>query len=139
MQKHVNLVDLVKSFPTNIFLQHLASIQQRTSLTKFDHLDEKSGKGSISNFSTKVGGTTAGTAEKYFWAGSPPAGMPPKAVPQNLIDDMKANVWGDMKDGMVKVNGSFFFVEQRSCGSQMAAAFSPTMALTPKPPSKMIG
>ena len=29
VQKHVNLVDLVKSFPTNIFLQNLASIQQR--------------------------------------------------------------------------------------------------------------
>ena len=57
MQKHVNLVhavDLVKSFPTNIFLQNLASIQQRTSLIKFDHLDEKSEEGSISNLSTKV-------------------------------------------------------------------------------------
>ena len=42
MQKHVNLVDLVKSFPTNIFLQNLASIQPRTSLIKFDHLAEKS-------------------------------------------------------------------------------------------------
>ena len=31
MQKHVNFVDLVKSFPTNIFLQNLASIQPRTS------------------------------------------------------------------------------------------------------------
>ena len=31
MQKHVNLVDLVKSFPTNIFLQKSASIQPRTS------------------------------------------------------------------------------------------------------------
>ena len=40
VQKHVNLVDLVKSFPTKIFLQNLASIQQRT--IKFDHLDEKS-------------------------------------------------------------------------------------------------
>ena len=54
MQKHVNLVDLVKSFPTNIFLQNLASIQKRTSLIKFDHLAEKSEKGSISNLSTKV-------------------------------------------------------------------------------------
>ena len=27
VQKHVNLVDLVKSFPTNIYLQNLASIQ----------------------------------------------------------------------------------------------------------------
>ena len=54
MQKHVNLVDLVKSFPTNIFLQNLASIKQRTSLEKFDNLDEKSEQGSLSNLSTKV-------------------------------------------------------------------------------------
>ena len=54
MQKHVNLVDLVKSFPTNIYLQNLASIQKRTGPVKFAHLAEKSGKGSISNLSTKV-------------------------------------------------------------------------------------
>ena len=54
MQKHVNLVDLVKSFPTNIFLQNLVSIQRRTSTLKFAHLAEKSEKGSISNLSTKV-------------------------------------------------------------------------------------
>ena len=57
MQKHVNLEDLVKSFPTNIFLQNLASLQKRTSPIKFDHLAEKSNiiiKGSISNLSTKV-------------------------------------------------------------------------------------
>ena len=53
MQKHVNLVDLVKSFPTNIFLQNLASIQKRTSPIKFAHLAEKSEKGSMSNLSTK--------------------------------------------------------------------------------------
>ena len=53
MQKHVNLVDLVKSFPTNIYLQNLASIQ-RASPVKFAHLAEKSGKGSISNLSTKA-------------------------------------------------------------------------------------
>ena len=56
MQKHVNLVDLVKSFPTNIYLQNLASIQKRTSPVKFANLAEKSGKGSISNLSTKVPG-----------------------------------------------------------------------------------
>ena len=56
MQKHVNLVDLVKSFPTNIYLQNLASMQKRTSPLKFAHLAEKSGKGSISNLSTKVHG-----------------------------------------------------------------------------------
>ena len=53
MQKHVNLVDLVKSFSTNIFLQNLASIQKRTSPVKFAHLAEKSENGSISNLSTK--------------------------------------------------------------------------------------
>ena len=54
MQKHVNLVDLVKSFPTNIYLQNLASIQEKTSPVKFAHLGEKSENGSISNLSTKV-------------------------------------------------------------------------------------
>ena len=54
VQKHVNLVDLVKSFPTNIYLQNLASIQKRTSPIKFAHLAEKSEKGSISNLSTKA-------------------------------------------------------------------------------------
>ena len=54
MQTHVNLVDLVMSFPMNIFLQNLASIQQRTRPIKFAHLAEKSEKGSISNLSTKA-------------------------------------------------------------------------------------
>ena len=54
MQKHANLVDLVKSFPTNIYLQNLASIQKRTSPVKFAHLAEKSENGSISNLSTKA-------------------------------------------------------------------------------------
>ena len=35
VQKFVNLVDLVKSFPTSFFLQNLASIQPRTSPLKF--------------------------------------------------------------------------------------------------------
>ena len=35
MQKRVNLVDLVKSFQTTIYLQNSASIQPRTSLSKF--------------------------------------------------------------------------------------------------------
>ena len=34
MQKHANIVDLVKSVPTNIFLQNLVSIQPRTSPPK---------------------------------------------------------------------------------------------------------
>ena len=59
MQKHVNLGDLVKSFPTNFFLKNLASIQQRTSPIKFDHLAEKSEYGSISNHSTKAGAAAA--------------------------------------------------------------------------------
>ena len=54
VQKHVNLVDLVKSFPTTIFMLKLASIQKRASPIKFAHLAEKSEKGSISNLSTKV-------------------------------------------------------------------------------------
>ena len=54
VQKYANLVDLVKSFPTSIYLQNLASIQKRTSPVKFAHLAEKSEKGSISNLSTKV-------------------------------------------------------------------------------------
>ena len=64
MQKHVNLVDLVKSFPTNIYLQNLASIQKRTSPVKFAHLAEKSENGSISNLSTKVPGRA--TIESSF-------------------------------------------------------------------------
>ena len=52
MQTYVSIVDLVKSFPTNIFLQNLASIQKRTSPIKLAHLAEKSEKGSISNLST---------------------------------------------------------------------------------------
>ena len=63
MQKHVNLVDLVKSFPTNIYLQNLASIQKRTSPVKFAHLAEKSEKCSISNLSTKAPTPAAGNVE----------------------------------------------------------------------------
>ena len=35
VQKYANLVDRVKSFPTSIYLQKSASIQPRTSLSKF--------------------------------------------------------------------------------------------------------
>ena len=35
VQRYVNLVDPVKSFPTSIYLQQSASIQPRTSLSKF--------------------------------------------------------------------------------------------------------
>ena len=71
MQKHVNLVDLIKSFPTNIFLQNLASIQKRTSPIKFAHLAEKSENGSISNLSTKAG------AARFGGAWSPPRAPAP--------------------------------------------------------------
>ena len=50
----MHCVDLGESFPTNIYLQKSASIQKRTSPVKSAHLAEKSGKGSISNLSTKV-------------------------------------------------------------------------------------
>ena len=52
--KGVHCVDLGESFQTHILLQNLASIQKRTSSIKFDHLAEKSEKGSISNLSTKA-------------------------------------------------------------------------------------
>ena len=62
MQKRVNLVDLGESFPTNIYLQNLASIQKRTSPIQFAHLAEKSEKGSISNLSTKARAPAGGEA-----------------------------------------------------------------------------
>ena len=52
VQKHVNLIDLVKSFPTNINLQNLASIQKRTSPVTFAHLAEKSGNHSMVRYRT---------------------------------------------------------------------------------------
>ena len=67
MQSNSNLIDLVKSFPTNIYLQNLASIQKRTSPVKFTHLAEKSRKGSISNVSTKAM-TAAGRAAALAFA-----------------------------------------------------------------------
>ena len=75
MQKHVNLVDPVKSFPTNIFLQNLASIQKRTSPIKFAHLAEKSEKGSISNLSTKAAVARASTPP--IRSAAPPCADPP--------------------------------------------------------------
>ena len=68
MQKHTNLVDLVKSFPTNILLQNLASIQKRTSPIKFAHLAEKSKKGSISNLSTQARTPPRTAAPSASWA-----------------------------------------------------------------------
>ena len=77
MQKHVNLVDLVKSFPTNIFLQNLASIQKRTSPIKFALLAEKSDKGSISNLSTKPETLAEGLGQEKIWAADVFPGLPP--------------------------------------------------------------
>ena len=78
-KKHVNLVDLVKSFPTNIYLQNLASIQKRTSPVKFAHLAEKSGKGSISNLSTKAAPASASRSPRAPSARAsrapPPSGL----------------------------------------------------------------
>ena len=56
VQKHVNLVDLVKSFPTNIVHSFLAKFGVDTAEnepSKFDHFAEKSESNSISNLSTK--------------------------------------------------------------------------------------
>ena len=69
MHERVNLVDLVKSFPTNIYLQNLASIQKRKSPIKFAHLAEKSGKGSISNLSTKADAGRSRPAAGRTWRG----------------------------------------------------------------------
>ena len=66
MQKHVNLVDLVKSFPTNIDLQNLASIQKKTSPIKFAHLAEESDNGSVSNLSTKSPTVQEQVVATYF-------------------------------------------------------------------------
>ena len=54
MQKYVNLVDLVKSFPTSIYLQKSASIQPRTSLSKFG--------GTFNSFFIRL-------LNEVFWAG----------------------------------------------------------------------
>ena len=84
MQKHVNLVDLVKSFPTHILLQNLASIQKRTSPIKFAHLAEKSENDSISNLSTKARAARARAAR----AGRPPSSpSPPKKINVNNETD----------------------------------------------------
>ena len=84
MQKYVNLVDLVKSFPTNIFLQNLASIQKRTNPLKFAHLAEKSEQGSTSNRSTKAGGGEPDAPRGRDGAGGLARGRPGGLLPRNL-------------------------------------------------------
>ena len=83
VQKHANLVDLVKSFPTNIYLQNLASIQKRTSPVKFAHLVEKSGKGSIPNLSTKVDPHHAGRSRSA--SANPPGAWAPAESPASPV------------------------------------------------------
>ena len=58
MQKHVNLVDLVKSFPTSIFLQNLASIQQNepSGILEFGKSDSISESNSHGNPGFEVRG-----------------------------------------------------------------------------------
>ena len=90
MQKHVNLVDLVKSFPPNIYLQNLASIQKRTSPVKFAHLAEKSGKGSISNLLTKASTAAASGAAAPAAAAASTAG--PAAAASTADAGAKAKV-----------------------------------------------
>ena len=87
MQKHLNLVDLVKSFPTNIFLQNLASIQKRTSPVKFAHLAEKSGKGSISNLSTKAARALRGRPRGKPAGGGRPSSTPEEERNHGIIPD----------------------------------------------------
>ena len=59
MQRIANLVDLEKCFQMSIWLQESASIQARTSPSKFDDFADdlagKSRKTSVSNSSTKQG------------------------------------------------------------------------------------
>jgi hypothetical protein len=92
VQKHVNLVDLVKSFPTNIYLQKSASIQPRTSPIKFAHLVEKSEKGSISNLSTKVSPPNRKAVGRFSGDGHCEKGKcfhPPRgALPSPLRDSL---------------------------------------------------
>ena len=54
VQKHVNLVDLVKSFPTNIYLQNLASIQPRTSPKKFESSSSREFELKLWNFKALI-------------------------------------------------------------------------------------
>ena len=93
MQKHVNLVDLVKSFPTNILLQNLASIQKRPNPIKFAHLAEKSEKGWISNLSTKAASVIGTTA-----ALTAPAAA---AIAANATRMLGTSAWSADKDKIV--------------------------------------
>ena len=95
MQKHVNLVDLVKSFPTNIYLQNLASIQKRTSPVKFAHLAEKSGNGSISNLSTKAGNAVLGRPRNGAGRAAQGAHAPGEARVRALVERFDIEPYSD--------------------------------------------
>ena len=105
MQKHVNLVDLVKSFPTNIYLQNLASIQKRTSPVKFAHLAEKSGKGSISNLSTKDLTEDVDAVNAFLRAQTQPhPGSGGSDAPEEVADGLQKAVDGmSWKQGFTKL------------------------------------
>ena len=83
VQKYVNLVDLVKSFPTRIYLQKSASIQPRTSLSKL-------GENSIQySFASLDGGGSGGED-----GGDDTSPYPGSLVKTNPTDDP-----GDGGDG----------------------------------------
>ena len=76
MQKFVNLVDLVKSFPTTIYLQRFVSIQPRTSLSKFAKNSPKVRKKlETSKAETKDGAVVAGLAMKTIGRDRQPVGI----------------------------------------------------------------
>ena len=77
MQKHVNLEDLVKSFPTNILLQNLASIQKRTSPVKLLIWLKNQGKVRYRTFQLR-----------YFWPG---CGCDKETV-NTAYNDLKARI-----------------------------------------------
>ena len=105
MRKRENLVDLVKSFPTNIFLQNLASIQKRTSPVKFAHLAEKSGKGSISNLSTKDLTEDVDAVNAFLRAQTQPhPGSGGSDAPEEVADGLQKAVDGmSWKQGFTKL------------------------------------
>ena len=104
MQKHVNLVDLVKRFPTNIFLQNLASIQKRTSPVKFAHLAEKSGKGSILNLSTKV--YIAAASARVLASGNHPRHASGSGGRTSAYERRELQAAGGISSALVDLNSS---------------------------------
>ena len=93
MQKHVKFVDLVKSFPTDMFLKNLASIQPRTSPLKFAHLAEKLEEGSISNLSTKPWTLAPHILEELIPCASPISSISPIPAEKNNPISLKILVF----------------------------------------------